>query len=265
MSLQVPISPVNVVNNGAGSSGGYPGINIRSVATGGNTNSAPGMTLVATDSAWSLQQDGGNVHGLGILTGNTVSSTNAAMYIRSDKKVSLGPQCFNSSGSSTYAHSALHVTGGSLSIGPLNNDSSNQGREGGRYVHGWYMTTYSSGGGSYIHIKTNLWAGGSPHGNYQYIMGGFHILGYRYSTSGVSRSTVYFHNWNGGYANLDIENEGSWDPGSTVYTSSDGYVVLRMANAAYYGYVIDLVQHIWYNTRDIQVTATQYSSSANAY
>ena len=256
---------MTVVNNGNGSSGGYPGINIRSVATGGNTNNANGMTLMATDQAWSLYGDSGNVHGLGILTGNTASSGNAAMYIRSDKKVALGPQCFNSSSTAMFCHSALHVAGGSLSIGPVNNDSNNRGREGGRYVHGWYMTTYSSGGGSYLHLKTSLWAGGSPHGNSQYIMGGFHIHGYRYSTSGVSRQTIYFHNWNGAYANLDIENEGSWDPGSTVYTSSDGYVVLRLANGSYYGFIIDLVQHLWYNVQQITVTATQYSSSASAY
>ena len=250
---------MTVVNNGSGSSGGYPGINIRSVATGGTTNSAPGMTLVSTDSNWTLYTASGNVHGLGILTGNSANSSNCAMYLRSDKKVITGPTTVDELDTATSSGTAFCVTGGGLSIGSLGNQGDTV--QGGRNVIGWYMYRYN-GSTAYAHLTTSLWGGGSPNGESMYMMGGFRIHGYRYSTSGVSEENIYFHNWSGGLPNYSRYHRGNWDPGNTAYVNSSGYVTLRLSNASYYGYDIDLIQHAWYPNRDIKVTNVTYNGNA---
>ena len=115
---------------------------------------------------------------------------------------------------------------------------------------------------SYTHLITDLWAGGSPHGNNEYIMGGFHIHGHQYSGgASVGRERIYFHNWSGSYPGYSNSNPGNWSPGNTVYTHSTGYVALRLLGGSYRGYIIDLVQHAWYPTRDINVTSVVQSSS----
>tara|TARA_B100000674_G_scaffold18077_1_gene12838 strand:- start:458 stop:928 length:471 start_codon:yes stop_codon:yes gene_type:complete len=154
----------------------------------------------------------------------------------------------------------MHVAGGGLSVGPKGNVA--QSTEGGRYVLGWYMTGYSNSL-SYLHLITDLWAGGSPHGNNEYIMGGFHIHGHQYSGGqSVSRERIYFHNWSGSYPGYSNSNGGNWAPGNTVYTHSTGYVTLRLLTGSYRGYIIDLIQHAWYPTRDINVTSATYSNSS---
>ena len=194
---------------------------------------------------------------------NGSANENERLRIDSSGRTLLGPQVGNSSfnpqNTMDYCNAALLVTGGSIALGPKGNTTNTQ--QPGRVVYGWYMASYGNNG--YLHIKTDLWAGGSPHGNNEYIMGGFRIHGYRYSSTGISEEIIYFHNWNGSYASLDIENWGSWNPGSTVYTSSDGYVVLRLDNSQYYGYDIDLVQHAWYTLREIKVLSATDSSSSS--
>ena len=153
----------------------------------------------------------------------------------------------------------MHVAGGGLSIGPKGNNSNST--QGGRYVLGWYMTGYSSSH-TYLHLVTDLWAGGSPHNNVEYIMGGFHIHGHQYSGgASVGRERIYFHNWSGSYPGYSNNNPGNWAPGNTVYTHSTGYVALRLLTGSYRGYIIDLIQHAWYGVRDMNVTSATYSDS----
>ncbi|MDQ1343493.1 MAG: Collagen-like protein [Patescibacteria group bacterium] len=130
-------------------------------------------------------------------------------------------------------------------------------------MHGWHSFGTSTVG--YRHIKTTLWAGGAPSGNTQFIMGGWHVRGYRYTTAGILDTQVYFHNWDGVYANKNIVENGNWTSAVDVYTSSDGYVVLRIATEAYTGFVIDLHQFFDYPTRDIRILAETQSASATYY
>ena len=236
-----------------GSTGMYPGIFIRSTYAGATS----GSYIWTTDDNWGLKTDAG-IAGLAIAPdGNSASSGHAKMYIGSDGVTTLGPDTFSKIGTSRSCNAALSIAGGSVSIGPEGNATAC--KEPGRYVLGWYMCTSASSG--YWHLKTDMWAGGSPHGNNEWIMGGFHIHGYRYSSSGVSEEIIYFHNWGGGYANLDIENWGSWNAGSTVYTSSDGYVTLKLPTSTYVGYVVDYIQYPWYSLRNTKVTSATNSSS----
>lgn len=131
----------------------------------------------------------------------------------------------------------------------------------GNYVLGWYQVNASSGY-SYLHIKTNLWGGGSPGGNSAYIMGGFRITGYRYSTENID-DLLQFHNWSGSIAGLVRTCKGT-DVSNTVYVGSDGYVYLRLTSgSSYVAYNVDLYQTLIYGTRDIRVASTTYSNSAS--
>ena len=246
---------LSIVNNGG--TGGYPAIHLGSVATGGNTNSVQGMSIVATDANWNLQTSSGGVHGLGILTGNSSNSGNVAMYIRSDKKTITGPSCYDELDTAISSGTAFCVAGGGLSIGSLGNGGDTV--QGGRNVIGWYMYRYNGTGG-YAHLTTSLWGGASS--NSMYMMGGFRIHGYRYSSAGVSEENIYFHNWSGSLANYSRYHWGNWDPGNTAYVNSSGYVTLRLSNGSYYGYDIDLIQHAWYPIRDIKVTNVTYNGNA---
>ena len=245
---------LSIVNNGG--TGGYPAIHLGSVSTGGNTNGANGMSLVATDANWNLQTSSGGVHGLGILTGNSSNSANVAMYIRSDKKTITGPSAYAELDTATSSGTAFCVAGGGLSVGPLGNGGDTV--QGGRYVLGWYMYRYN-GANTYAHLTTSLYGGSGS--NTEYIMGGFHIHGLKYSSSGISEEIIYFHNWSGSLAGYTRNHYGNWDPNNYVYVGTGGYVTLRLSNGQYYGYIIDLIQHAWYANRDITVTNVTYSNS----
>lgn len=129
------------------------------------------------------------------------------------------------------------------------------------YVLGWAQYNASSGN-TYLHIKTSLWGGGSPAGNSMYIMGGFRITGYRYSTENID-DLIQFHNWSGSIAGL-VKTSKATDVGNTVYIGSDGYVYLRLASSSsYVAYNIDLYQTLIYSTRDIYPVSTTFSNSAS--
>ena len=185
---------MTIVSSG-GDVGGYPGINLRSTDSGGGTNSQNGMSVIATDSNWTLYSNAGNVHGLGLFAGNSSNSANAGFYLRSDKKITMGPQTSDRAGTTNTCGQAAHIAGGSLGIGAVSNYSGRSG-EGGRYVLGWYHANAYTGRGSnsYLHLTTSLWGGGSPDGNSEYIMGGFKIKSYRYSPAGVAEEIIMFHN-----------------------------------------------------------------------
>ena len=131
-------------------------------------------------------------------------------------------------------------------------------------VLGWYNANASNSSNSYLHLVTSLWGGGSPHGNSQYIMGGWEITGHSYSTNAsFGKCGVFFHNWSGSVApGYSINYTGSFTNFAHVYVNSSGYVTVRLAAAAYRGYWLDLYQAGHYTTRDINVTAATFSSSS---
>ena len=178
---------------------GYPGINIRSTDSGGGTNSQNGMSIITTDGNWSLYTNSGNVHGLGLFAGNSATSGNCGLYVRSDKKITMGPETNNEAFTTNTCGQAVHIAGGGLGIGAISNYSAQSGT-GGRYVLGWYHANAYTGrnGNAYLHLTTSLWGGGSPAGNSEYIMGGFKIKSYRYSPAGVAEEIIMFHNWSAG-------------------------------------------------------------------
>jgi hypothetical protein len=120
----------------------------------------------------------------------------------------------------------------------------------GYYVLGWKQIDASSSY-SYCHIKTNLWGGGSPRGNDMYIMGGFKLTGYIYSSYNINE-LHQFHNWSGSMAGYIRTINGN-EVNNTVYISSDGYVTLRLASGQYAAYNIDLYQQTLYARRDITI------------
>lgn len=132
----------------------------------------------------------------------------------------------------------------------------------GKNIYNWYAYSIVSGN-RYIHLKTNLWGGGSPAGNIQAIMPLFHIKGYDYRGHTID-SMVGFHNWSGSVIAIAYKNSGSLSVTSAPYVSTDGYVVLVIdTNTApnYFGISIDYIQSVYQDT-PITVTATANTVSA---
>jgi hypothetical protein len=143
---------------------------------------------------------------------------------------------------------------GIINVGAISNRD-------GRYVVGWWVG-YTGGGTTYRHIKTSLWGGGSPYGNSDYIMGGFHIMGYYYSTPGQCDQWITFHNWSGSTQNgYNRSNAGNWTPDNAAYVGADGYVYIRLVSAGYMAYHIDLHQFPIYPVRNITVVSVTDSNA----
>ena len=240
----------------------YPGIHMKSLSSGGGN----GIGIYPTDSNFDLYTRSGNRSGIALSASSTgASSGEISMYIGEDDKICCGPETFGALSGSRTCNTAFHVAGGGLSIGPESDASNAVFDQAGRYTLGWYGLHHSSGG-SYYHVKTDLWGGGSPHGNTEYIMGGFIIHSYGYS-QGVAVQRIFFHNWgqtfHGKYVCSD---DSGWNPGAAVYVSSDGYVVLRTAGGQYISHMIDVMQiGSHYGVRDIKVTATSCNNNASHY
>lgn len=246
---------LNIVTNYSATYPVYSGIALKNLESGGGN----GMCIHTTSSQWDLYTRAGNQSGLSIAHSNVASSSHSRMYVTEAGEFCVGTHVYDRLPTARKGHSVFHVAGGGLSVGPKGNTGTT--KDGGRYVLGWYMVTHNTSS-SYTHLITDLWAGGSPHGNSEYIMGGFHIHGHNYSGgSSVSRERIYFHNWSGSYPGYSNSNPGNWSPGNTVYTHSTGYVALRLLGGSYRGYIIDLVQHAWYGVRDINVTSVVQSNS----
>ena len=242
------------------STGIYPGIAMKSTDTGGGD----GMVIHAFDGNWDLYSRSGNRDGISIANdAMNASSGNSRVCIGGDGTITMGKTVYNQLTTSRFCGTALHVSGGALSIGGVG--SSTASHRAGVYTLGWYITQHANV--SYYHLKTDLWAGGSPHGNNEYIMGGFRIEGYSYSSpTGSSTAWIQFHNWNGSYPGLSVKQHyHNWDMGPAVYTSSDGYVVLRVNGGTYKGHVIDLIQHTNYSSRDINVSSAAYNNNATHF
>jgi hypothetical protein len=148
-------------------------------------------------------------------------------------------------------------------------NQSNNGVKIGRIQYGWYTGVSYGNGTAFVHIKTNLWMGGTHTNsegnanNTQYIMGGFVINSFGYG--GLNgQGSVKFHNWSGGFPGLVVSNTGNW--GTFVqnpYTSTDGYCVIVLRHNHYSTPNIDFHQsYTGYTWRQVSVTAQAQSSSA---
>ena len=136
------------------------------------------------------------------------------------------------------------------------------GGKNGRYIHDWWGPQIT-GSGPYMHLVTKMWGGGSPHGNTEYIMGGFMITGYRYSSGTKQHRAMHqFHNWSGSLYYHGVVDDGDWTGASHVYVNSSGFVTVRLAAASYHMYTIDFVQYNQYDKIDVGISAETTSSSA---
>jgi len=185
------------------------------------------------------------------------------LNILSDGKIFFGNNTQTALGSASkdYCDIDAHCSG-PMSIGSNGPSSLNTTLKlVGRKVVNWYWYGYVNTGNTYAHLRTSLWGGGSPHGQIDYIMGGFRIEGYQYTGSATSVEYIMFHNWNGALAGYSRYHHGTYNPGNTVYVDSTGYVTIRLVNSTYKGFSIDLMQQPWYPVRDIRVTNVINSNS----
>jgi hypothetical protein len=158
----------------------------------------------------------------------------------------------------------MHVQGnGSVSIGETTSFSSsklavNGAVKVGRKIFGWYQVTMPDGV-AYFHMKTNMWAGGSPNGNIHYTMSLFTAEFYSYGGY-IRTGTLGFHNWSGAMYTV-VTTGNAW---SSPYVSSDGYVVLVIAlgSGSYNGLNVDWNQTYGYPYQDKTVTASSGSNNA---
>lgn len=119
-----------------------------------------------------------------------------------------------------------------------------------RSIYNWYNGAWQ-GNGTYWHMKTNLWAGGSPNGNTQYTMSYFKGYSYSYSAS-ILEGAVGFHNYSG----IIYSYKTTGNLFSNVYVSSDGYVVIVVPSGqGETGITIDWHQHWEYPFIEAVVTA----------
>ena len=136
----------------------------------------------------------------------------------------------------------------------------------GRYTHGLWGPSTVSNTGAYTHLRTAMWGGGSPHGNSEYIMGGFIITGYRYQGTANHRSLHQFHNWSGSLYNYTADNlidGGGWTGAAHVYVDSTGYVTIRLASQSsnYRMFYVEYIQYSQYNKVATEITAVTVSNS----
>ena len=138
---------------------------------------------------------------------------------------------------------------GASSIARLNVNGSTKMN---RSFYNWYQGSWV-GNSTYWHMKTSMWAGGSPNGNIQYTMSLFKGFYYSYSAS-ILEGAVGFHNWAGTIYALKT----TGNLFSNVYTSSDGYVVLVIPSGdGETGVTIDWHQAYGYPFVSAQVTAAK--------
>lgn len=150
-------------------------------------------------------------------------------------------------GTSTYTASTLSVEG-ALKVN--------------RTIYNWYQAgTNAWDGYAHLHLKTNMWAGGSPNGNIHYTMSLFHAKLYSYSSPYIREGNIGFHNWSGVHYSL-VTTGNIW---TTAYTSSDGYTVLVIAlgSGTYFGVTVDWHQAYGYPFQDKIVTAVSPSNSSS--
>ena len=167
---------------------------------------------------------------------------------------------------------AMHDTVATVSVrGPIASGySMGAASAGPRNTRDWFVYSSGTNMGSniYIHMKTNLWGGGSPAGNTEYTMSCFTYKDYyAYGGSTTTGGYVGWHNWSASLFNAHLVNEGNLALVQSSYISSDGYVVLvAKVGASYAQFSIDWCQWGGYPFRERRVTAvTNTASATGAY
>ena len=140
----------------------------------------------------------------------------------------------------------------------------------GRFTSCIWGPTVLASNGRYTHLRTSMWGGGSPHGNTEYIMGGFLITGYRYQSNANHRMLHQFHNWNDilyNYSANNLIDGGGWSGGSGgashVYIDSTGFVTIRLDSESsnYRMFMVDYVNYSIYSKVDSAITAITVSNN----
>ena len=151
---------------------------------------------------------------------------------------------------------AMGYANGSYGAGPRN-------------LRDWFVYAGPTSGQSrYVHMKTDLWAGGSPNGNTEYTMSVFRYhSAYSYGNAKVSEGMIGWHNWAGATTHQRIVHNpvSNWAIVKESYTSSDGYVVLVadiLTTGSYTQFSIDWCQWAGYPFRERKVTAVTLNASA---
>jgi len=164
------------------------------------------------------------------------------------------------SGTPAYMNTKLTVGGSTTySLSTLNVEGAIKAN---RSIYNWYQESYV-GNSTYLHIKTNMWAGGSPNGNSDYTMSLFKGYMYAYGTPPALEGTIVFHNWDGAFYNIGT----TGNLFVTAYKSTDGYVVLvTNSGSGEAGLTIDWHQAYGYPFRDRVRTASKlYGSTTGGY
>ena len=264
---------LNVGGSGQGAVVGIKGGNNNQLNIAHSSNSSYGLLLGnsnnSNNAGYHYSTSGNNT------SVSMVNVNNDALHIGTNNAARLTIDHNGNTSIGTHAGATapivMHNAATTVSVrGPIAS-----GYSGGTYAQGprntrdWFVyagpTTNS---GQYVHMKTNLWAGGSPAGNSEYTMSSFRYHSYyAYGGSTTPGGYIGWHNWSGGYPNLQLVNEGTLALVQNSYTSSDGYVVLvAKIGAGYAQFSIDWMQWAGYPFRERKVTAvTQSSSTTGAY
>ena len=116
----------------------------------------------------------------------------------------------------------------------------------------------------YVHMKTDMWAGGGATGNTEYTMSCFTYNNYYAYGGAQGQGSIGWHNWSNSFYNLQLINNGSLQLVQNSYISSDGYVVLvALIGGGYAQFSIDWSQWAGYPFQEKRVTAVTRTSSAN--
>ena len=134
-----------------------------------------------------------------------------------------------------------------------------------RIYRDWFVyATTSSATHKYVHMKTDIWAGGASAGNIHYTMSCFTYNNYYAYGGAQGQGSIGWHNWAGSFYNIQRINNGSLQLVQNSYVSSDGYVVLvALIGGGYAQFSIDWSQWAGYPFQEKRVTATSRTSSAN--
>ncbi len=160
----------------------------------------------------------------------------------------------------------MHATGRTFQVnGPIMSGRSEGNSVGGpRNTRDWFVYAGPSvNTGAYVHMKTDLWGGGSPGANTEYTMSCFTYHSYYAYGGSEGHGSIGWHNWSGTFSNVQKVNNGSLALVQSSYVSADGYVVLvAKLGAGYAQFSIDWHQWSGYPLRIRKVTAVSQGSAA---
>ena len=242
------------------SSGTYAGLRF-GYSEAGNTNYRHSAIVFERDDA-AFGDARGNIHILNSPSGSTSADLgDARLTILPTGNVGIGQTIIPDM---TNTGITLAVTGPVLS-GKAQGFAVNAGAGDAQNTRDWFVFcgpgTNSSG--NYVHMKTDLDAGGTASGNIEYTMSNFTYRGYYAYGGGYGSGSIGWHNWGGTYYNVQKINDHTLQLVQASYTSSDGKVVLvALVGAGYAQFSIDWHQWAGYPFRARKVTAVSMTTSA---